>query len=154
MTTPDALMPDEYGETLHRLKARVREARLSAQRTVNTQLIQLYWSVGRDVLARQEEDGWGSRVIARLASDLRSEFPDMTGFSPRNLQYMTTFARAWPAESIAPQPVAQLPWGHIRTILDKNLSPDSRRVWLVEECADEHDHESIDGAYRRSSVEL
>ncbi len=106
MTSSDALLPDEYGETLHRLKARVRAARSTARRAVNTQLIELYWSVGRDVLARQEEDGWGSRVIARPASDLRSEFPDMTGFSPRNLQYMTTFARLWSEASIAPQPVA------------------------------------------------
>lgn len=125
MTSVDALLPHEYGATLDGLKTRVREARITAQRTINTQLIELYWGIGRDILARQDLDGWGSRVIARLAEDLRIEFPDMTGFSPRNLQYMTAFARQWPGEPIAPQPVAQLPWGHIRTILDKNLSPEA-----------------------------
>ncbi|WP_105030363.1 PDDEXK nuclease domain-containing protein [Arthrobacter ruber] len=131
MTTSDLAVPDEYGSTLQALKDRVRRARQSAQRTVNTQLIELYWGIGRDVLARQEQDGWGSKVVARLASDLRSEFPDMTGFSPRNLQYMASFARQWPGKSIAPQPVAQLPWGHIRTILDKSLGPDARNWYAA-----------------------
>ncbi|MHA7146749.1 PDDEXK nuclease domain-containing protein [Arthrobacter sp. TmT3-37] len=131
MTISDAALPDDYGLTLQALKDRVRGARLSAQRSVNTQLIELYWGIGRDVLARQEQDRWGSRVIARLADDLRREFPDMTGFSPRNLQYMATFARQWPGEAIAPQPVAQLPWGHIRTILDKNLGPDARNWYAA-----------------------
>lgn len=126
MTTADVALPDEYGSTLQALKDRVQRARRSAQRTVNTQLIELYWTIGRDILVRQEQNGWGSRVIARLAGDLRAAFPDMTGFSPRNLQYMTAFARQWPGEPIAPQPVAQLPWGQIRTNLDKNLSAKAR----------------------------
>ncbi|UNK44616.1 DUF1016 N-terminal domain-containing protein [Arthrobacter sulfonylureivorans] len=78
-------------------------------RTVNSQLIGLYWSIGPDILQRQDAEGWGSGVIARLAEDLRAEFPDMKGFSQRNLQYMRTMAEAWGSEANVPQAVAQLP---------------------------------------------
>jgi predicted nuclease of restriction endonuclease-like (RecB) superfamily len=115
----DLALPTGYTALLGELKDRVRAARTKALRTVNTQLIELYWSIGNDVRTQQESQSWGSGVIKRLAEDLRAEFPEMKGFSPRNLQYMTTFAKAWPEPSIAQQPVAQLPWGHITVLLDK-----------------------------------
>jgi hypothetical protein len=76
---------------------------------VNRELILLYWSIGRQILVRQREDGWGTKVIERLATDLRSEFPDMKGLSFRNLGYMKAFAEAWPDESILQQLAAKLP---------------------------------------------
>lgn len=88
-------------------------------RTVNTQLIELYWSIGHGIAVQQEQQGWGSGVIKRLAEDLRTEFPDMKGLSARNLQYMTTFAGAWTRGPIGQHPAAQLPWGHIMVLLDK-----------------------------------
>lgn len=128
MTNPGGLaIPDDYGKFLDLLKERVRSAQTQALRTVNTELISLYWSIGRDILTRQEQDGWGSGVIGRLAEDLLAEFPAMTGLSRSNLQYMRSFAVAWPAfDSNVPQPVGHLPWGHIRTILDKKLSQEAR----------------------------
>ena len=63
----------------------------------------LYWQIGRDILGRQEHEGWGTKVIDRLAGDLRRAYPDMTGLSPRNLKYMRAFAEAWPDESIVQQ---------------------------------------------------
>ena len=63
---------------------------------LNRELVLLYWNIGRDVLARQAEQGWGAKVIDRLAKDLRAAFPEMKGFSPRNLKYMRAFADAWP----------------------------------------------------------
>jgi predicted nuclease of restriction endonuclease-like (RecB) superfamily len=69
--------------------------------------------------------------IKRLAEDLRAEFPEMKGFSPRNLQYMTTFVKVWPEPSIAQQPVAQLPWGHITVLLDKIQARTDRRDWYA-----------------------
>jgi predicted nuclease of restriction endonuclease-like (RecB) superfamily len=120
MTEPRELaLPPGYTDLLGELKTRVQTARTQALRTINTQLIELYWSIGNDVRAQQESQGWGSGVIRRLADDLRAEFPEMKGLSPRNLQYMTTFAKAWPGSSIAQQAVAQLPWGHITVLLDK-----------------------------------
>ena len=114
-----APIPEDYTRLLESLKDRVRQTRLQAQRTVNTELIGLYWSIGRQILSRQDHQGWGAGVIRRLAEGLRAAFPEMTGFSQRNLQYMRSMAEAWGGGANVPQPVAQLPWGHIRTIFDK-----------------------------------
>jgi predicted nuclease of restriction endonuclease-like (RecB) superfamily len=89
----------------------------------------LYWEVGREILQRQEREGWGAKVIDRLAGDLRAAFPDM-GWSPRNLKYMRALAAAWPTDEKVPHPVAQIPWGHIRTLLDKLNDPDVR-LWYA-----------------------
>lgn len=121
-----SILPDDYAEVLASLKDRVRQARLAAQRRVNTELISLYWGIGQQILAHQDNQGWGAGVIRRLAEDLRAEFPQMKGFSQRNLQYMRTMASSWGPDSNVPQLVAQLPWGHIRTILDKAETPQER----------------------------
>lgn len=89
----------------------------------------LYWQIGRDVLVRQAEQGWGAKVIERLSHDLRTAFPDMKGFSPRNLKYMRQFAEAWPEESIVQQVVAQLPWGHNLVLLTKVKDPEQRAAY-------------------------
>jgi predicted nuclease of restriction endonuclease-like (RecB) superfamily len=91
----------------------------------------LYWQIGRAIAARQEEHGWGAQVIARLSADLRQAFPDMKGFSPRNLQYMRTFAGAYPDETIAQQVAAQLPWGHLMRFLDTVPDP-TARAWYAQ----------------------
>ncbi|MDR6688303.1 putative nuclease of restriction endonuclease-like (RecB) superfamily [Arthrobacter sp. 1088] len=114
-------LPFGYLDLLEDLKATVKAARTKVLRTVNTQLIELYWAIGQGVRQQQEQQGWGSGVIKRLSEDLRQEFPDMKGLSPRNIQYMTTFAAMWPDGAIAQQPAAQLPWGHIMVLLDKKL---------------------------------
>ncbi|WP_345147947.1 PDDEXK nuclease domain-containing protein [Arthrobacter ginkgonis] len=126
-----APLPDDYAQLLEALKDRVRQAQAAARRTVNTELIGLYWSIGRDILTRQEAQGWGAGVVRRLAEDLRAEFPGMKGFSLRNLQYMRTMAEAWGSGANVPQAVAQLPWGHIRTILDKAETPEQRHWYAA-----------------------
>ena len=83
----------EYRAFLTDLKARVRAAQLGAALSVNRELVLLYWSIGRDILDRQHQAGWGSKVIDQLARDLLREFPEMKGFSPRNLKYMRAFRR-------------------------------------------------------------
>jgi hypothetical protein len=88
-------LPEENGTFLESMKVQVRSARLQAVRTVNTELIRLYWALGRAILDRQEQQGWGAKVIDRLAADLRAEFPDMKGLSRRNLHYMKAFASGW-----------------------------------------------------------
>jgi predicted nuclease of restriction endonuclease-like (RecB) superfamily len=103
-------------------------------RSVNEELVLLYWEVGREILQRQEREGWGAKVIDRLAGDLRAAFPDM-GWSPRNLKYMRALAAAWPTDGKVPQPVAQIPWGHIRTLLDKLSDPDVR-LWYAAKAAE------------------
>lgn len=133
--SPRTPTPDDYPKVLAQLKERVRTARLTAVRTVNTQLLTLYWDIGKTILERQEQHGWGAKVIDRLSKDLRAEFPDMTGFSPRNLRYMRTFAVAWPDE-IGQQPAAQLPWGHVMVLLDK-AQDQAARDWYATAAARE-----------------
>ncbi|MGO4812766.1 DUF1016 N-terminal domain-containing protein [Cupriavidus sp. 2MCAB6] len=80
----------------------------------------LYWQIGRDILEQQQQQqGWGARVIDRLARDLRVTFPDMRGFSPHNLKYMRALAEAWPSGAVVQQAAAQLPRFHLCTLLDK-----------------------------------
>lgn len=90
------LVPDDYAATLEELKRQVHEARLRVQRKANTELLQLWWSIGQTIRARRAQEAWGTNVLARLAADLRAEFPSMKGFSPANLRYMRRFAEAWP----------------------------------------------------------
>lgn len=112
----------------------MRAGRFAAQRRVNTELVRLYWGIGSTILQRQGDEGWGSNVIGRLAADLRAEFPEMKGFSPRNLAYMRAFAAAWPDEQILQQAVAQLPWGHVTVLLDR-LDGHALRDWYAGQAA-------------------
>ena len=93
VTSPVPALPDDYAAVLADLKAKVLSAHAKAQRTVNTQLIALYWSIGKAILNRQSAAGWGAKVIDQLAADLTSAFPDSTGFSRRNLHYMQSSRR-------------------------------------------------------------
>jgi hypothetical protein len=83
----EPLAPDSYGQFLAELKSRIQAAQLRASLAVNRELVMLYWQIGRDILDRQEREKWGAKVIDRLATDLKRSFPDMKGFSPRNLKY-------------------------------------------------------------------
>lgn len=113
-------LPPDYETLLAELTTRVAAARTRAQRTVNTQLVELYWELGHTILQRQTRDGWGTKVIARLSADLRHEFPHNKGLSATNLQYMRGFAAAWAdGPAISQQAVGKLPWGHIIVLLDK-----------------------------------
>jgi predicted nuclease of restriction endonuclease-like (RecB) superfamily len=104
--------PAGYADWLADLKARIQATQQRAALAVNSELVSLYWRLGRDILQRQEKAGWGAKVIERLAHDLRVAFPDMKGFSRANLMYMRAFAEAWPDEPIVQQLVGRLPWGH------------------------------------------
>ena len=101
--------PDGYGLWLTDLKGRIHTAQQRATLALNRELVLLYWQIGRDILTRQAAQGWGAKVIEQLAHDLRAAFPDMKGFSPRNLKYMRAFAEAWPDEAIVQGVLAQSP---------------------------------------------
>jgi predicted nuclease of restriction endonuclease-like (RecB) superfamily len=122
--------PQSYPAFLAELKQRIRGARLQAAVSVNREMILLYWSVGRDILGRQRAEGWGTKVIDRLARDLRRAFPEMTGISARNLKYMRAFAEAWPSGEFVQQVAAQLPWGHNTHLLDALKAP-AEREWYA-----------------------
>ena len=134
MSRSGEVAPAGYGDLLATLKAEVRAAQHRAHRVVNTELLNLYWRIGRAILDRQSAEGWGTRVIDRLADDLRAEFPQMRGFSRSSLKYMRQAAAAWP-DSIGQQPVGQLPWGHVTVLLDR-LSEQPTRDWYAAAAAE------------------
>ena len=111
--------PEGYGEWLTDLKQRIYAAQQRAARSVNTEMLTVYWQIGHDILAREADQGWGARVIDRLSHDLRQSFPDLGGFSRANLKYMRAFAAAWDRDAIGQQAVGQLPWGHNIVLLTK-----------------------------------
>ena len=122
--------PEGYTEWLTGLKGRIHSAQQRATLAINRELVLLYWQIGRDIMERQAAQGWGAKVVDRLADDLRAAFPDMKGFSPRNLKYMRAFAQAWPDHEFVQGVLAQLPWYHHLALLDKLDNADARR-WYV-----------------------
>ncbi len=121
--------PTGYADWLADLKTRIHTAQQRAALAVNRELVLLYWQIGRDILSRQAEQGWGAKVIERLAHDLRTAFPDMKGFSRANLMYMRAFAEAWPVAEIVQQAVGQLPWGHNLVLLTRLKDPRQRLAY-------------------------
>jgi len=117
---------ESYIQLLEGIKTQVREARLRAVVAVNRELVLLYWHIGREILKRQGEQGWGTKVVDRLSRDLKLEFSDVRGFSPRNLNYMQKFSVVWPEEPIVQAVLAQLSWYHNIALLDKLGKADTR----------------------------
>lgn len=130
MSDPAVPPEPDYAGLLADLKVRITTARVGAALAVNRELILLYWSLGRDILDRQGAEGWGAKVIDRLADDLRRAFPEMTGLSGRNLRYMRAFAEAWPNPEMVQQLVARLPWGHNVRLVEAVKSP-VEREWYA-----------------------
>jgi len=123
-----SLLPDNYIETITKLKSQIKQARVKAALKANEVLLELYWEIGQTILLMQQQEGWGAKVIERVAVDLKTDFPDFKGLSVRNLKYMVAFAKAFPLLEqqaaaqlqstdnhdfkFGQQPAAQLPWGH------------------------------------------
>ena len=122
----------EYQELLISLKQRIHTSQIRAALAVNNELILLYWQIGREILLRQSQQGWGAKVIDRLSQDLRQEFPELKGLSRTNLLYMRAFAEAYSEEQIVQQVVGQIPWGHNLMILDKVKDLAARR-WYAQQ---------------------
>ena len=127
-----AALPNGYSQVLTAAKHAVRAARTQVALAANAELIRLYWTLGRLILDRMDAAGWGAKVVERLSADLRAEFPDMTGFSPRNLRYMRAMAAAWPDEAMLLRVIATLPWGHIQELLNA-LDDRETRDWYARE---------------------
>lgn len=123
--------PSGYPAVLAELTAKVRTAQVRAAVAVNAALVELYWEIGRTVLTAQAAEGWGAKVVDRLAGDLRRAFPDVRGFSPRNLRYMRALAEAWP-EGVGEGPLAAISWYQHVTLLDKLAAPRERRWYAAQ----------------------
>ncbi len=130
---PDITNPAGYSQLLAQIKAEVLAGRARAARAVNTEVIELYWRIGKLLLDRQSHDQWGSRTVQRLSDDLRAEFPGMRGLAPRNLAYMRSFAAAWP-NPVLQHDAAKLPWGHIMVLIDR-IDDQHVRDWYASQDA-------------------
>ncbi len=145
MATDQLPIPEQYASLLQLLKDRIRTAQVHAVLAANRELVLLYWSIGHEILQRQQDNGWGTKVIERLSADLHHAFPGMKGFSTRNLKYMRAFAEAWPDEAFVQQAAAQMPWFHNCVLLDKVHRPEER-IWYV--------HQTIENGWSRNILVL
>jgi len=150
-----------YGELLADVKSRIRQAQTRAVLAVNTELVHLYWDIGRLIAGRQQQEGWGAGVIPRLARDLHNELPEMKGFSERNIKLMVQFAREYPnAFATTPQirqpavaqlpsaeigqlPVARIPWAH-NVLLMQRVKDESARLWYM--------HGTLENGWSRNAL--
>ena len=124
-------LPVTYPLLLEEIKSRIRSAQVKAALSVNRELIELYWGIGKSIVARQHNEGWGKSVVEKLSQDIRKEFSGITGFSPQNLWYMRAFYTAWTDEvQNLPQAVGEIPWGHNLQLLSKLKDP-IKRLWYA-----------------------
>jgi len=140
---PDAGFPAGYPALLEDIKARIRAAQIKTALSVNRELIQLYWGIGKDIVERQRREGWGQSVVDRLSHDLQAAFPGIAGFSPQNIWKMRGFYLAWTDEvrdlsqpvrrldgTNLPQAVIEIPWGHNTELIFKLKDP-AVRLWYA-----------------------
>jgi predicted nuclease of restriction endonuclease-like (RecB) superfamily len=124
-------IPDSYFDMRDVIIAKIKHSRVRSAIQANSGMIELYWDIGNEILRRQKDEGWGARVIDRLSKDLKDAFPDMTGFSPRNLSNMKKLAMCWTDFSILQRTVAKIPWRSNITLIDK-LDNEQTRLWYAQ----------------------
>jgi predicted nuclease of restriction endonuclease-like (RecB) superfamily len=149
---PSAAKEKDYRRLIRDIKSRIRAAQIRASLSVNRELIELYWDVGEMIVNRQRVEGWGKSIVDKIAADLQKDFPGIEGFSPRNIWRMRAFYVAWagdkPQRAVAkrgqksparlaprekqflPQAVAEIPWGHNFTLVEK-LKDSVQRTWYA-----------------------
>lgn len=144
-----AISITEYPQVLFDIKSRIKQAQVRAIWSVNRELINLYWSIGKTIVEMQETHGWGTGLIENLAKDLQNEFPGVSGFSERNIYRMKVFFEVY---SSSPQVVAEIgkahifniPWGH-NAVLLSNLKDTDQRLWYAQR--------AIENGWSRSMLE-
>lgn len=110
----------DYRQALAAIKQRIQASQAGAVLAVNAELLNLYWEIGRQLDVWQRERAWGSAVVEQMAQDLQASYPGMKGFSRTSLVAMRQFYAFFsPQFEVVPQPVGQMPWGHVRTLLAK-----------------------------------
>lgn len=123
----------EYIEWLGELKNRIKSTQIKAVLSVNKEIIELYWEIGKELFEKQENKGWGNSVVDNLEKDLITEFPDLKGFSRRNLFYMKSFYSFYKTSyNQVQQLVAQIPWGHNILIMSKSKTIEESIFYLNE----------------------
>jgi len=110
----------DFAEWVNSLKAKIHTARNKLSFSINSQILELYWEIGREIAEKQQNSHWGSGFIEQIAGELKQEFPDITGFSRRNVYVILQWYKFYSAKyQFVPHRVAQIPWGHNRLIINK-----------------------------------
>ena len=123
----------DYIEWIDNIKSKIRTAQIKAALSANSELIKLYWDIGKDIFEKQEIQGWGNSIVENLSKDLKSEFPNTKGFSRRNLFYMKKFYNFYKNDfEKVQQLVAQIPWGHNILIISKSQNINEAVFYLNE----------------------
>jgi len=138
-------VPGSYVKVFEQLKADIQQTQLMAALSVTKELTMLYWRIGKVLLNKSSKEEWGAKTLERLANDLLTEFPDVKGFSLRNLQYMRKFANSYANENYAAT-AAQIPWGHNMLLLDKIPNDIDQRIWYIQQ--------SIENGWSRAMLEM
>lgn len=145
---------NDYLKIADVIKNEIKTSQYKAVASVNRELITLYYNIGRII---NDHKSWGNKFIDNLASDIKLEFPEATGYSVRNLKYMAKFAAAYTNAEFVQQAVAQIPWGHITVLLDK-ISDNTVRNWYIREIIENGwtrnvlIHQIESGLYERQAV--
>lgn len=123
--TDNPIKTDNYKAFIQDIKQRIQTAQIKAAVAVNQELLRLYWDLAERIVSKQQESAWGDGFLLQMSRDLQSEFPDMKGFSLRNLKYMRQWYQFWlSSDLIGQQLVAQIPWGHNLVIISKIKNTD------------------------------
>ena len=143
----------EYKQWLTDLKFRIRNSQIKAALKVNTELINLYWELGKEIASKQEQSQWGDGLIKQLSSDLQQEFPEMKGFSTTNIKYIKRWYSFYNQDITIGQQVvdqlretvSQIPWGHNLRIIIQCKSIEEAFFYI---------HKTIENGWSRSILEL
>lgn len=122
----------DYKHFLTDIKTRLQTAQIRAAQAVNSELVKFYWELGNDLIEKQKSHQWGSHFLEQFSHDMRQAFPEMQGFSKRNLEYMRRFAQLYPRIEFAKQPVSQLPWGHIVRLMQMVKNAHEREWYAIQ----------------------
>ena len=123
-------LDQDYKHFLTNIKDRLKTAQIRAALAANSELIKFYWELGADLIEKQKSHQWGSRFLEQFSHDMRQEFPEMQGFSKRNLEHIRRFALLYPKIEFAKQAVSQLPWGHIVRLMQM-IKDGVEREWYA-----------------------
>ncbi len=119
----------KYKALLENIKQEVLSARYKAIYAVNKELMFMYWHIGKIIL---ENSQWGNKFIDNLSMDLKMEFPEIKGFSVRNLKYMRKFAEEYSDFEFVQEVLAQITWYHNIILMDK-IKDIEERKWYINE---------------------
>ena len=135
----------EYSVWINELKSKIHAARTKVALTINSQLLELYWEIGKDITERQNQSSWGSKLIEQVADELKKEFPELKGFSRRNIyamrQWYNFYSKKYP---FVPQSVAQIPWGHNRLIISKVKNIEEAEFYCNETIKNNWDRDTLE----------